>query len=119
MRMKTSGKSFAEKSPGPGQYNPKIDYAKENLGSVRIGTGKRDNGGALPGGKDIPGPGQYTVGTALGGPAFGIGSSQREDGGAAKQKDGVPGPGSYRLPTHIANLPKYIMPDRSDNLRFL
>ncbi|TNV81347.1 hypothetical protein FGO68_gene8366 [Halteria grandinella] len=117
MGIKTGGKNFGDKSPGPGQYNPKIDYAKENLGSVRIGTGTRDQGSSVFTGKDMPGPGQYTLGTSLSGPAFGVGTSMRDGGGGGKGE--VPGPGSYRLPTHIANLPKYIMPDRPDHLRFL
>jgi hypothetical protein len=63
-------------SPGPGQYNPKVEYAKENIGGIKIGTGTRDSRG-LTGGKDVPGPGQYNAGGNLGGPAFGIGTGSR------------------------------------------
>jgi hypothetical protein len=41
--------------PGPGAYNPKVDYAKENIGGVKIGTGKRSN----KVGSEAPGPGNY------------------------------------------------------------
>ena len=118
MRIRTASKNSLDKSPGPGHYNPKVDYAKENLGGVKIGTGNRSQHTTL-GGKEVPGPGQYDLGSSMAGPAFGIGSSTREDGSASKSKMQTPGPGSYKVPTYIANLPKYSMPDRPDNLRFL
>ena len=115
MRIKPGDPNSRFKGPGPGSYNPRVDYAKENLGTVKIGTGTRDQGKALPGGKDAPGPGQYTLGTSLSGPAFGIGTSQRDE---SKGQD-IPGPGQYHVPTYIANLPRYMMPDRPESLRFL
>jgi hypothetical protein len=63
------------KAPGPGQYDPKIDYAKENIGGVKIGTSLRDSKNMISGG--APGPGNYNITGSLGGPAFGIGSSNR------------------------------------------
>ena len=81
MRVKTNQKSGADKSPGPGAYNPKLEYLKENLGGVKIGTGTRDSKGALPGGKEVPGPGAYVISGTMSGPAFGIGTSHREDVG--------------------------------------
>ena len=80
MRLKTGAKSGLNKSPGPGAYNPKIDFSKENLGGIKIGTGTRDSHGALAGAKEVPGPGQYELKRSLNGPAFGIGTSQREHG---------------------------------------
>lgn len=56
MRVKTHIKTSNEMAPGPGAYNPKFSVAKENLGNVKIGTGKRDTRG-LPGGVAVPGPG--------------------------------------------------------------
>jgi len=116
MRPRTSGAESNLKSPGPGSYDPRVDYAKENLGQVKIGTSTRNSIKSLA---EVPGPGQYTVGGSLGGPAFGIGSSNRNDGSSMKTKQYVPGPGAYHVPTHIANLPRYIMPDRPDSLRYL
>lgn len=75
MRIKPEDPSSRFKGPGPGSYNPRVDCAKENQGAVKIGTSTRDQGKAMPGSKDAPGPGQYTVGTSLSGPAFGIGTS--------------------------------------------
>ena len=72
----------------------------------------------LPGGVNVPGPGQYTLSGTINGPSFGIGSSNRESIGGAGKKF-TPGPGHYKVPTYIANLPKYTMPDRPDNLRYI
>lgn len=117
MRPKTSSLSDLNKSPGPGAYNPKFDVSKENLGACKIGTGTRDAGKNIPGGKEVPGPGAYAPRTSLGGPAFGIGSSMRDE--VNPKSLGTPGPGHYKVPTYIANLPKYTMPDRPESLRYL
>jgi len=50
--------------PGPGAYNPSLDYAKENLGGVKIGTNPRGNNYR---GDGVPGPGNYNVSGRLGG----------------------------------------------------
>ena len=117
MRVKTHIKTSNEMAPGPGAYNPKFSVSKENLGNVKIGTSKRDTRG-LPGGASVPGPGQYTLSGTNNGPSFGIGSSHRDGLGASGAKN-TPGPGHYKVPTYIANLPKYTMPDRADNLRYI
>ncbi|CDW82018.1 UNKNOWN [Stylonychia lemnae] len=98
--------------PGPGQYNPKVDCAKENLGGVKIGTsprGQRRNNDAQPG------PGNYNVTGRLGGPAYGIGSGSRSNA----KKEQTPGPGHYKLPVYVASLPRYQMPDKPENLRYV
>jgi hypothetical protein len=51
------GKS--ESMPGPGQYNPNINAAKEQNGGVRIGSANRSALGTA--GIDTPGPGNYNV----------------------------------------------------------
>ena len=119
MRPKTSDNNALHKSPGPGQYNPKFNLSRENLGGVKIGSSSRDALGAMPGGTDIPGPGTYALSTSLGGPAFGIGSSNRDNDPSMKSKQFVPGPGSYKLPSYTSNLPKYTMPDKADNLKYI
>jgi len=43
MGIKTSIKTSNQFSPGPGAYQPKHALSKENLGNIKIGTGKRDN----------------------------------------------------------------------------
>lgn len=67
------------------------------------------------GGKENPGPGSYSMYGGLGGPAYAIGSGSR----GKMTLDNTPGPGHYKVPTYIANLPKYTMPDRSENLRYI
>jgi len=66
-------------NPGPGQYNPNVGAAKENIGGVKIGTSKRD--GSLVSSKDMPGPGNYNPSSSIGGHGFGFGSSTRKISG--------------------------------------
>jgi hypothetical protein len=73
LRNSKSGKNTM---PGPGQYNPRVDYAKENLGGVKIGTSPR---GFKYNNEGVPGPGNYNVHGRLGGPAYGIGSGSRSN----------------------------------------
>lgn len=116
--MKTQAKSKSNKCPDPGTYNPRDSYTKENLGTCKIGTGTRDGNTQLPGGKEVPGPGNYNIRGSLGGPSFGIGSSMRDALGGMNDKNSL-GPGHYHVPTYTGNLPKYTMPDRPDNLRYI
>ena len=114
MGYKKAGGKGGESLPGPGTYNPKVDYAKENLGNVKIGTSTRV---ALQNSKSNPGPGNYNIHGSLGGPSFGIGTSNRGEGSGIKDK--TPGPGQYKVPSYISTLPKYTMPDKSEDLRFV
>lgn len=76
MGSKKAGAFAANNVPGPGMYNPNIGSSKENIGGTKIGTGSRSN--LHPGGKDVPGPGSYSITKSLGGPNFGFGSSTRK-----------------------------------------
>lgn len=107
-RTKDGVKKFA---PGPGAYNPSVEYSKENLGGVKIGTSIRNKQSS----DNPPGPGNYNVGGRLGGPAFGIGTGIR----SGAKSDQTPGPGHYKLPSYVANLPKYSMPDQPESLRYI
>jgi len=99
-------------TPGPGNYNPRVDPAKENLGNVKIGTSKRDG---LYGGKsNSPGPGNYKMGGSVNGPQYGFGSGSR---GKAKASD-IPGPGHYKVPYRVAEVPKYIIPDKPEEFKW-
>lgn len=88
-------KTLKNDVPGPGTYNPRVDYSKENLGGVRIGTSPR---GSKYLGDGVPGPGNYNVGGRIGGPAYGMGSGSRSN---AKIEQ-TPGPGHYKLPYYVA-----------------
>ena len=107
-------KSVAEKGtmPGPGAYNPRVNYSKENLGGVKIGTSPRS---AKYNNEGVPGPGNYNVTGRLGGPAFGIGTGSRQN----SKYDQTPGPGHYKLPYYVAALPRYSMPDKPESLRYV
>jgi hypothetical protein len=103
-----------EFAPGPGAYNPSVMMSKENLGSIKIGTSLRDSKGMM-GGQDNPGPGNYNSSTALGGPNFAFGTGGRN----GSKKDTTPGPGHYKVPYHISQLPRYAMPDKAEEFRYV
>lgn len=86
---------------------------KENGPAVGIGTGKR---GKIGGWKDgaMPGPGNYNVDSPQRGAAIGIGTGMRPK---IKGSD-VPGPGAYKVPYHIADVPSYIIPNRTEEQKF-
>jgi hypothetical protein len=90
MRPKTEAK-IDQTVPGPGQYHPNYDPAREHHTAVRIGREERGGDSVNPG----PGPGQYfdngkseltQIGTKFG----------NEERGKTGTKD-VPGPGNYPL----------------------
>ena len=67
------GKRVDEKPdavPGPGAYDPNHKAVLEKLHSVALGTGPRVEKDFSTK-KDVPGPGQYKLGTTLNGPKFG------------------------------------------------
>lgn len=83
------------------------------MGNVRIGTGNRSNLGGI--GIDTPGPGNYNIGNHLGGPGYGFGSSGRGKFTA----DGTPGPGHYKVPCKVADVPRYSMPNRNEEFKYV
>lgn len=102
-------------APGPGAYNPSIGAAKENIGGVRIGTASRDQRGAMSNTLDTPGPGNYNISSHLNTHSYGFGSGVRQK----MSQDKTPGPGHYKLPYHVAEVPRYFLPDKPENLRFV
>lgn len=56
----------------------------------------------------MPGPGEYKIiERAIEGPKFGFGTGLRK----VPRRDESPGPGAYKVPTKIANLPQYALPN--------
>ena len=109
LRKSKSGKTDM---PGPGAYNPRVDYSRENLGGVKIGTSPR---GTKYENHGIPGPGNYNVSGRITGPAYGIGSGSRSNA----KYDQTPGPGHYKVPYYVAQMPRYMMPDKPESLRYV
>jgi hypothetical protein len=79
--------------PGPGNYQPE---KRNDIPSMKFGSGQRADMDGGKEGKVKPGPGAYTSNNFYvqrNSPKFGFGSSIRESGSASKLK--VPGPGNY------------------------
>lgn len=74
--------------------------------SAKIGTSNRPN---LRTTGWVPGPGMYNVKGKREGPQWGIGSSDR----SKMKNNGVPGVGSYNLKPMFADVPAYLMPNKS------
>lgn len=101
--------------PGPGAYNPEVRASKDAAPIVGIGTSKRDGAGAYKDAK-TPGPGNYNIRNAAGvnSPAIGIGTGLRPK---TKGSD-VPGPGAYKIPYLVADVPSYVLPNRTEDSKF-
>jgi len=100
-------------APGPGAYDPDVGAMKENGPQIGFGSGVRGNQGKWKDGT-VPGPGNYSMDEWNKGPSIGIGTGQRPK---PKGTD-VPGPGAYKVPYHIADVPSYILPNRTDEQKF-
>ena len=53
---------------------------------------------------DIPGPGAYGAGSALGGPKWAFSRSERNQ----EIKESLPGPGTYDIKPSIPDIPSYL-----------
>ena len=66
--------------------------------------------------KDIPGPGQYSIPTSTkASPEFGFGTAPKQ----IQKKDNSPGPGAYKIPSKIADVPRYALPNQSDDHKYI
>lgn len=94
-------------SPGPGAYNPSLEYSLEKFPSVRIGKSKRDIAYSRFNG---PGPASYSMDfSTLSGPRWKIGSSVR----TMFRVNETPGPGLYKIPTAGQGISYSISPGKS------
>lgn len=96
--------------PGPGNYQPSLDFSRARPASVKFGIQKRDKEATAIGEKAVPGPGTYN-------PVPTIHSAPRPVFGGAKTSafsgpmaNGVPGPGTYtatsNIPAKMYSFPK-------------
>lgn len=65
--------------------------------------------------KVVPGPGEYALRGAIGGPRYGFGTDSR----SKKDKDTSPGPGHYKVPVKVADVPRYSLPNHPEEHRFV
>ena len=99
--------------PGPGKYQPQIDSIKGDAKASRFGNGSRSN---IASGKDGPGPGAYNINYRnTEANNYSIGSGVRK----VDKDGGNPGPGSYHVPYYVADVPRYVMPNKEDQWRFV
>jgi hypothetical protein len=102
-------------SPGPGNYDPKIDIRQLYKG-ISIGTGNRSEITGSPSKENQPGPGEYnTRGSSTAqNQSYSIGRSKRRD-----NKNHNPGPGQYKVPYYVSDVPSYVMPNRPEEFKFV
>jgi hypothetical protein len=104
--------------PGPGQYAPDFQVLRQHFPEYKIGSEQR-----IPKEKtsirDVPGPGNYNPKKrpTSAAPNYGFGTSTR--GAQKTTKDLTPGPGAYRLPARIQDVPSYLLPNRSQDFKFV
>mmetsp|Transcript_5502 Transcript_5502/g.9339 ORF Transcript_5502/g.9339 Transcript_5502/m.9339 type:complete len:344 (-) Transcript_5502:28-1059(-) len=108
--IQTSAKKFV---PGPGNYN--LDYNNTEKAMPKFSIkGRYKDQKKL----QVPGPGTYqkSLVDKKAAPSFGFGRSpQREP---VKQTLS-PGPGGYKIPTMIADVPLYSMPNRKEEFKYI
>ncbi|KRX08110.1 hypothetical protein PPERSA_01655 [Pseudocohnilembus persalinus] len=95
--------------PGPGAYEPTVSQTKLRPSSAKIGTSTRPQ---LRNSGWVPGPGMYNIQGNSKGPKWGIGSSDR----SKMQNNGVPGVGSYNIKPMFADVPAYLMPNKTSRI---
>lgn len=100
-------------TPGPGNYDPDYKAGVEKKPAYSM-KGRYKAEKRL----DVPGPGTYNKSFVdqKSAPKFGFGSSpQREP----IKKTLSPGPGGYRIPSMIADVPTYSLPNRPDEFKYI
>lgn len=111
MRPKTAS-TIIGAGPGPGQYNPKSD--KKRPPSAVIG--KETRGVDFSTSKHVPGPGAYMHSREL------TSKPAHEFGRDKKLKYGseiTPGPGYYKVPCTFADVPNYLIPNKSTEFAYV
>ena len=113
MGVKTGNKNDSWQ-PGPGMYDPIVDSIKGDTKSSRFGGGNRSNIAAA---RQGPGPGAYNTTNYRNTNAnsYSIGGSKRQ----SAKDSGNPGPGQYHVPYYVADVPRYQMPNRPEEWRFV
>lgn len=91
-------------NPGPGQYNPSLDFVKSKSSSIIIGSGNRWNNTTTQRNR-VPGPGEYENFKKDSAPIW----TFPKDPKSKVVEDEDPGPGHYDIPPTIPDPPKYLM----------
>jgi len=116
LKLDKTGAISPEKTkyiPGPGTYEPDFKSNSNTLPSYSM-KGRHEELKRLV----VPGPGSYesSLKDKKSAPQFGFGSSpQREP----IKKTLSPGPGGYRIPSSIADVPAFALPNRPDEFKYI
>lgn len=110
-------KKYIHSIPGPGTHEPTYVPTKSRSPVYSMGAkfDKQKDTTML-----VPGPGTYVNSAEKlkqAAPSFGFGTSKRPVIGATKLQ--VPGPGAYKLPSKIADLPDFAMPNRKAESKYV
>ncbi|CAD8199271.1 unnamed protein product [Paramecium pentaurelia] len=92
-------------TPGPLDYHPNVSQTKSRPLSCRVGTETREKNKI----NDNPAPNHYQFNQGNPGPKFPFGSESR----VTDRNDVGPGPGTYNIPPYFANVPNYLIPNKS------
>jgi Sperm-tail PG-rich repeat len=85
---------ISENAPGPGKYDPKVDYVLESPPRIAlVKSNKSFETDLEKNSKDLPGPGSYPKASTLTGPKWGFGSTSR----TPEKDQKIPGPGAYNI----------------------
>ena len=98
--MKTDAKGN-DYVPGPGQYEPNVQFVKEKGPQYKVGSEHRMKGEINT--AYVPGPGQYEIDRNPKGKKAKFGSEPR----GLKKFNETPGPGYYKLPQVTGHLAHY------------
>ena len=103
--------------PGPGQYDLQNSPGSKNrrAPAYSLGSGNRIDMANSKTTKFVPGPANYSASDTFylkrTSPNFGFGTSKRPDI-AGNKKFMTPGPGSYKVPSKLANVQDFALPNR-------
>ena len=104
--------------PGAGTYEPRPKMTQSQGPFFSMGL-KLKGDLIAPTAKVVPGPGAYTgvaENTQKAAPRYGFGSSKR---GEMAKMTGTPGPGSYKLPTKVADVQAFALPNQKAEYKFV
>lgn len=103
--------STLNNTPGPGQYNLKMDALKPNSQKCKFDKSFRSEN---VNDSSLVGPAQYNVTEKIKGPFFSFGKNKKNK---AVESD-VPGPGEYMIKSALNDIPRYIKSGLKNRLEY-
>lgn len=103
--------------PGPGSHDPHGAVVKSKSPVYSMGAKLKSS---MINTQQVPGPGTYVNSAEklkMTAPSFGFGTSKRPELGSSKFQ--VPGPGAYKVPSKVADVPDFAMPNRKPENKYV